>query len=119
MSNDCSEVVKGHPLHRTVADRSIWMLHRRLFNSLKGRITPRVNFFQQAKTKVQVGKWDREGWIDKRGGGGSISLTVVCEELCVTKLCVTKMVGDKVLCVCVFVTSWARLGHSTKNYQLH
>ena len=48
-----------------------------------------------------MGKWDREGWIDKRGGGGSISLTVVCEELCVTKLCVTKMVGDKVLCVCV------------------
>ena len=45
---------------------------------------------------------DGEGKIDKGGGGGSISETVLCEELCVTK-----MMCDKVVCkrLCVMVCS--------------
>ena len=31
---------------------------------------------------------DGEGRIDKGGGGGSMSSKAVCEELCVTKMCV-------------------------------
>ena len=46
---------------------------------------------------------DGEGKIDKGGGGGSINETVVCEELCVTKMMCDKVVWYKIVCVCVSV----------------
>ena len=36
-------------------------------------------------------KWHGERRKDKGDGGGSIIVRVVCEELCVTKLCVKEL----------------------------
>ena len=49
----------------------------------------------------------RKNWLERHGktrkdkgdGGRSIILKVVCEGLCVTKLCVKDGVCDKVVCV--------------------
>ena len=59
--------------------------------------TPIAGWFTNSRTgqphkstssnkQKQEFKWNREGKIDKGGGGGSIRSTVVYEELCVTQM---------------------------------